>query len=57
MNMVTILIISAKMATLGILKIKLFLNKGYDVIITAHDITNKFLPRDSNYNGHVTKNW
>ena len=57
MNMATILIISAKMATLGILKIKLFLNKGYDVIITAHDITNKFLPRDSNYNGHVTKVW
>ena len=37
MNMVTILIIPAKMDTLGLLEIKVFLNKGYDVIITAHD--------------------
>ena len=40
---------SAKMATLGLLKIKLFWNKGYDVIISAHDFTNKILSRDSNY--------
>ena len=33
---------SAKMATLGILKIKLFWNKGYDV-------TNEILLRDSKY--------
>ena len=47
--MVTILLMSAKMATLGLLKIRVFWNKGYDVIISVHDITNKFLLRDSNY--------
>ena len=40
---------SAKMATLGLLKIKVFWNKGYDVIISVHDVTNKILSRDSNY--------
>ena len=33
--MVAILIMSAKMATLGLLKIKVFKNKGYDVIISS----------------------
>ena len=36
----------AKMATL---KITVFWNKGYDVIIPVNDVTNKFLSRDSNY--------
>ena len=40
---------SAKMATPGLLKIKVFWNKGYDVIISVHDVTNKILSRDSNY--------
>ena len=40
---VTILIMSAKMATLDLLKIKVFLNKGYDVIIFVYDVTNKIL--------------
>ena len=40
---------SAKMATLGLLKIKAFWNKGYDVIIFVHDVINKILWRDSNY--------
>ena len=31
-----ILIMSAKLATLGPLKIKTFWNKGYDIIISAH---------------------
>ena len=48
-NMVRTLMISAKMATLGLLKIKVFLNKYYDVIISAHDVTNKVLSRDSIY--------
>ena len=48
-NMVTILMMSAKMTTLGLLKIKVFWNKGYDVIISVHDVTNKILSRDSNY--------
>ena len=47
--MVTILMMSAKMATLGLLKIKVFWSKDYDVIISAHDITSKILARDSNY--------
>ena len=48
-NLVIILMMSAKMATPGLLKIKVFWNKGYDVIIYVHDVTNKILSRDSNY--------
>ena len=48
-NMVTILMMSAKMATLGVLKIKVFCNKDYDVIIFAHDVNNKILSRESYY--------
>ena len=40
---------SAKMATPGLLKTTVFWNKGYDVIITTHEVTNKILSRDSNY--------
>ena len=40
--MLTILILSAKMATPSLLKVNVFSNKGYDVIIHVHDITNKF---------------
>ena len=29
-------------STLGLLKIKVFRNKGYEVIISIHDVTNKF---------------
>ena len=39
----------AKMATPGFLKITLFWNKGYDVIIFVRDVTNKILSRDWNY--------
>ena len=46
--MVKILMISAKIATLGLFKIKVFWNKGYDVI-SVHDVTDKILSRDSNY--------
>ena len=42
------LMISAKLATLGLLKINLFWNKGYDIIISVHDVTNKMLSCDSN---------
>ena len=45
--MVTILMMSAKMATLDFLKTKAFWKKGYDVIISVHDVTNKILSRDS----------
>ena len=47
--MVTVLMMSAKMATLGLLKIKVLWNKGDDVIISLHDVTKKILSRDSNY--------
>ena len=40
---------SAKMATTGFLKMKVLLNKDYDVIIYVHEVTNKILSRDSNY--------
>ena len=48
-NMLVILMISAKLVTLGLLKLKVFGNKGYDVIISVHDATIKILSRDSNY--------
>ena len=47
--MVTILMISAKMATPGLLKIRVFWKKGYDVIISVADVTSRFLSLDSNY--------
>ena len=40
---------SAKLATPGLLKIKIFWNKGYVVIIFDYYVTNKILLRDSNY--------
>ena len=45
--MVTVLMMSAKMATLSLLKIRVFWNKGYDVISSAHDVTNRFLSHHS----------
>ena len=47
--MVTILMMSAKSATLGFRKIKALKIKGYDVIISVHEVTNKILSCDSNY--------
>ena len=47
--MVIILMMSAKVTTPGLLKTKLFWNKGYDVIISVHDVNNKILSCDSNY--------
>ena len=47
-NMVTILMVSAKMANLVLLKIKIFWNKGYDIMITVYGIVNKILSHDSN---------
>ena len=40
---------STELATLGLLKIKAFWNKGYDVIVSIHDVTNKILPRGLHY--------
>ena len=46
--MIAILIIIAKLATPGLLKIKTFFNKGYHVKISVHGVTNKTLSSDSN---------
>ena len=46
--MLAILMMSAKFVTLGLFKIKIFWNKGFDVIISAHDIANNILSRDWN---------
>ena len=51
--MVTILMMSAKIAILGLLKIKVVWNKGYDVINYVYDVTNEILSHDSNYNVDV----
>ena len=39
----------AKMVTLRFLKIQVFLNKGYDIIIFVYDVTNKILSCNSIY--------
>ena len=41
------------MATPGLLKIKIFWKKAYDVIFSAHDVTNTILSCNSNYNVNV----
>ena len=41
--------ISAKMATPDLLKINVFWNKGYDVMIFVHDATRRILSGKSNY--------
>ena len=46
--MVAILMMSTKLVTLGFLKINMFWKKGYDAIISVHDVTNKILWHDSN---------
>ena len=48
-NMITILMVSTKMATLGLVTIKIFSKKRYDVIISVHDIIKKTLSDDSNH--------
>ena len=40
---------SSQMATPSLLKIMVVWNKGYDVINSVDDVTNKILSRDSNY--------
>ena len=39
----------SKSATLGQLKMKVLLNKGFDVMIFVHDVSNKILSSNSNY--------
>ena len=40
---------SAKLVTPGLLEIKLFQNKGYDIIIFDYNVTKKMSSKDSNY--------
>ena len=40
---------STKMATVGLLKTKLFLNNSHDVIFYNYDVTNKIVSSKSNY--------
>ena len=40
---------SAKVCTPGLLKIRVFWNNGYDVLISVYEVANKVLSRDSNY--------
>ena len=44
-----ILMMSAKMATPGLLKMMVFWNKVYDIIIFVDDVTKKLLSRDAHY--------
>ena len=48
-NMAEFLMMPAKLATLGLLKIKVFFNKDYDVITPVCDVIKKILSHDSNY--------
>ena len=49
-NMLAVLMMSAKFITLGLLKIEIPWNKFQDAKISFHDITNQVLSRDySNY--------
>ena len=48
-NLVKILMISAKLATPGLLKIKVVWNKGYDVISSVDEVINKISSGDSSH--------
>ena len=48
--MVATLKMPAKLATLGLLKIKVYWIKGYDVIISVYDVNKKILSHESSYN-------
>ena len=41
---------SAKLGTLGLLKVKVVWTKSYDVMPFVYNFTNKILSSDSNYN-------
>ena len=47
--MANFLMMSEKIATLGLLKIKVFWNEGYWVIILVYDVIVKILSTESNY--------
>ena len=47
-NMGAILMMSTKVTTLGVLKMKILWKKIYDVLISVYDVTSKILSRGSN---------
>ena len=49
-DMVATLKMPAKLATLGLLKIKVYWIKGCDVIISVYDVNKKILSHESSYN-------
>ena len=51
--MVTVLMLPVEMVSSGLVKIKPFWKKGYDVIISVYDVINKILLRDLNYSANV----
>ena len=48
-KVVAILMMLAKLATLGLIKINVFSKKGYDGITSVHDVVSKILSLGSNY--------
>ena len=56
-KMVATLMMSGKLATPGLLKIKVFWKKGCDVIISVHDVTSKILSSESNFTQVWQKCW
>ena len=52
-NLVAILMMSAKLVTLGLFKVKILWNEGYVVKVFVHCATNKILSCDSIYNVDV----
>ena len=51
--MFVILMMPAKLVTLGLLKVRVFLSKSYGVIISVSDVTKNILSLDSNYSVYV----
>ena len=49
MNITANFMMSAKIATLGLLKVNIFFKRVYDIIIFVLDATNEILSYDSNY--------
>ena len=47
------MMMSAKLATSGLLKIKILWKKDYDVIVFPHEVTNKISSPDWNCNKNV----
>ena len=47
-NIDAFLMMSANSVAPDLLKIRIFLLKGYDLTVSIHDVSNKVLSRDSN---------